>query len=68
MSGKAPSEHAMRRDGPAGEAVTPLGPPGWEEYAGARATFFRTLALETLERAWTARAAERRGHTREVLR
>ncbi len=53
--------HDPRREEP--DVVTDaLGPPGWEQFAGARARFLRTLALQTLEGAWAAPAAEpRRG-------
>ena len=43
-----------------GEGVTEtrLGPPGWAEYAGARARFMRTLEVTSLEAAWAAPALE----------
>jgi hypothetical protein len=43
------------RDGATG---TGLGPPGWAEYAGARARFMRTLEIASLEAAWAAPALE----------
>lgn len=47
-----------RMDGPAPDdddrAVTRLGPPGWDEYAGARARFMRRLEVARLETAWVS--------------
>ena len=34
--------------------VTRLGPPGWDEYAGARARFMRNLEVVGLETAWSS--------------
>jgi len=51
--------HEPPREDP--EVVTDaLGPPGWEEFAGARARFMRTLALQALEGAWAAPARDPR--------
>jgi hypothetical protein len=37
---------------------TGIGPPGWEEFSGARERFMRTLALASLEGAWAAPSRE----------
>jgi len=47
------------------EVVTDaLGPPGWEEFAGARARFMLTLALQAAEGAWAAPAHDPRTRAR----
>lgn len=46
------------QEDPEAGALIDIGPPGWEEFAGARARFMRTLAVQALEGAWTAPAHE----------
>jgi hypothetical protein len=49
------------------EVVTDaVGPPGWEEFAGARARFMRTLALQALEGSWAAPAGDPRAIARRA--
>lgn len=48
-----------RIDGPApddDDRLIRLGPPGWDEYTGARARFMRRLEVVGLEAAWTSPA------------
>jgi hypothetical protein len=61
-----------RMDGPSPDdddrSVTRLGPPGWEEYAGARARFMRRLEVVGLETAWASPPFEPAGAEGEERR
>jgi hypothetical protein len=67
MTGNDPTDRTERLSGRSNDGVAPLGPPGWDDYAAARAAFMRTLAVDGLERAWRAPAhspGRRAGTTR----
>jgi hypothetical protein len=49
-------QEAARPEDPEIPALADIGPPGWDEFAGARARFMRTLAIQSLEVAWAAPA------------
>ena len=52
------SDAAARRR--RGLGLSPLGPPGWEEFSAARERFMRTVTVAGLETAWDAPAQDPR--------